>query len=99
MILKHKAQQLIPNVAAIASKYPELANVLSEIIDMVSGLSRNVYDDIQSLDNTRYTSTSLPAASAEMLGKTAIVTSGAVTDYRICIVSGSAYVWKTLKIE
>jgi hypothetical protein len=99
MIFKHKLQQLIPNVAAISKTYPELSKLLSEIISVISGMSRDVYDDIQSVNNTEYTSTTLPSASDAVLGKTAIVTSGSHVFYKLCVISGSAYVWKNIKIS
>lgn len=99
MIFNHKAQQIVPRVQAAAKMYPEIADVLSDIINLIQEMSINIHDDIQSVNSTSYTSTTLPAASAEMLEKTAIVTSGSVVFYKVCVVSGSSYVWKNIKIS
>jgi hypothetical protein len=97
MKFKHKKTIAVPNIAALSGKYPEVSKALNDIIKVIDEVSRNVYDDIHLLERTAYSSTTFPPASADMLGKCAIVTSGSDVSVRICITSGSSYVWKKLE--
>ena len=99
MNFKHHAKLLTPDYRFIADN--AMVKLMDDIMKLINSMSNNVYDDLKSLEKIEsFTSTTLPAASVDNLGKMCLYTSG--TDpqiVKVCCITGTspiAYGWKRM---
>ena len=99
MIFRHRKKQPTPNTQTISGRFPEIAELINEIMHIISDMSVDIYDDLKSLEKFEsFTSTTIPIAEAGLVGKGVVVTSGADVSVHICIVTGASYGWKKFQL-
>jgi hypothetical protein len=100
------------NLPRVTREAAEQKSALDMIVATIDDIVGNVMTDLAAVANPLYLSTTLPAASEELLGQMvnyisgtvvsgSIVVSGAVSSVKMCVVSGAtggvySYGWKTL---